>query len=124
MLLPDEQSAAVDELAARFAMHSAAAPSIWPLEVRNAMLAALRGRRITAAEFEERLRVLAMLPVEVELSGDEATLARTVALARRRNLSIYDASYIDLAKRRALPLATLDAGLRKACAAERVAVLP
>ena len=124
MLLPDEQSAAADALAARFAEGSVPVPTIWPLEVRNAMLAALRQRRITAAEFDERLDVLALLPVEVEPAADAATLKRAVALARRHDLSLYDGSYIDLAKQRGLPLATLDAKLRKACAAMRVAVIP
>jgi predicted nucleic acid-binding protein len=124
MLMPDEQSAAADELASRFAEGSVAVPIIWPLEVRNALLAALRSRRITAAEFDERLEVLALLPVEVSPPPDVAALKRTVALARRHDLSIYDASYVDLAKQRALPLATLDSKLRKACGALRVAVLP
>ena len=124
MLLPDEHSAAVDELAARFSEGSVAVPTVWPLEVRNALLAALRRRRITAAEFEERLGALALLPVEVEPPVDEATLKRTVTLARRHDLSVYDASYIDLAKQRGLPLATLDARLRKVCAAQRVGAFP
>ena len=124
MLLPDEQSAAADALASRFSEGSAAVPTIWPLEVRNALLAALRCRRITAAEFDERLEVLALLPLDVEPAADAATLKRTVALARRHDLSVYDASYVDLAKQRTLPLATLDAKLRKACAAQRIKVLP
>lgn len=124
MLLPDEQSAAADKLADRFSEGSVAAPAIWPLEVRNAVLAALRSRRITAAEFDERLEVLGLLPVEIAPPADAAALKRMVALARRHDLSIYDASYIDLARQRALPLATLDAKLRKACRAQRIALLP
>ena len=124
MLLPDEESAAADALASRFSEGGVPVPTIWPLEVRNALLAALRQRRITAVEFEERLEVLALLPVEVEPPADAAALKRTVALARRHELSLYDASYIDLAKQRSLPLATLDSRLRKACGAQRIAVLP
>ena len=124
MLLPDEHSAAADALASRLAEGSIAVPTIWHLEVRNAMLAALRARRITAAEFDERLEVLGLLPLEVEPPADAAALKRTVALARRHDLSVYDASYVDLAKQRSVPLATLDAKLRKACAAQRIAVLP
>ena len=124
LLLPDEQSAAADSLASRFLEGSVAVPTIWPLEVRNALLAALRSRRITAEEFQERLDVLSLLPVEIAPPADNAELKRTVALARRHDLSIYDASYVDLAKQRSLPLATLDAKLRKACSAQRIAVLP
>lgn len=124
MLLPDEHSAAADALASRLAESTALVPTIWPLEVRNAMLAALRVRRITAAEFDERLEVLSILPLEVEPPADAAALKRTVALARRHALSVYDASYVDLAKQRSMPLATLDAKLRKACVAQGIAVLP
>lgn len=124
MLLPDEASAAADALASRLSEGSAAVPTIWPLEVRNAMLAALRSRRINPAEFDERLGVLALLPVEVEPPADAMAQSRIVALARRHDLSLYDASYVDLARQRALPLATLDAKLRKACKAQRITVLP
>ena len=69
-------------------------------------------------------QVLGLLPVEVEPHPDAAALKRTVVLARRCDLSVYDATYIDLARQRALPLATLDGRLRTACAAQRIAVLP
>lgn len=124
MLLPDERSAAADALASRLYEGSVAVPTIWPLEVRNALLAALRSRRITAAEFAERLEIVGLLPVEVEPPAETASLNRVVAIARRHDLSIYDASYIELAKQRGVPLATFDARLRKACAAQRVSVLP
>jgi predicted nucleic acid-binding protein len=41
-------------------------------------------------------------------------LSDTLHLARRYRLSSYDASYLELALRNALPLATLDADLNKA----------
>jgi predicted nucleic acid-binding protein len=124
MLLPDEQSHAADALAERFTDGSPSVPTIWPLEVRNALLAALRQKRLTTAEFEERLEVLALLPVEVEPPADSSALKRALGLARRFDLSLYDASYVDLARQRGLPLATLDAKLRKACGALRIPVLP
>ena len=45
-------------------------------------------------------------------------------LGRRLEITSYDAAYVELAARRRLPLATLDARLRKACAALKVEVLP
>ncbi len=124
MLLPDEASEAADALAVRLGEGTVSVPTIWPLEMRNALLAALKSRRITAGEFDERLEVLALLPVEVAPPADDAALERTVALARRYDLSVYDASYMDLARQLGLPLATLDSRLRKACKAHRVSVLP
>lgn len=123
MLLPDEQSEAADALALRFLEGSVPVPTIWPLEVRNALLSAFRQKRLTGTEMDERLRVLAQFPVEVEPPAGEDALNRMLALARRYGISIYDASYVDLAKQRAVPLATSDKRLRSVCAAVRVAVL-
>ena len=45
-----------------------------------------------------------------------------MALARQRNLTVYDAAYLELAIREALPLATLDRALENAAIAEGVAL--
>jgi predicted nucleic acid-binding protein len=45
-----------------------------------------------------------------------------MALARKHRLTVYDAAYLELAKREALPLATLDRALERAAAAEGVAL--
>jgi len=124
MLLPDEHSAEVDDLEGQFSVGTVAVPTIWPLEVRNGLLSALRRRRLTPAQFDERLEALAMFPVEVDPPPDVAALGRITAIARRHDLSIYDASYIHLAKVRGLPLATLDGQLRKACKAQRIRLVP
>jgi predicted nucleic acid-binding protein len=55
---------------------------------------------------------------DVDIEADSATfvhvLSDTLQLARRYNLSAYDASYLELALRRGVPLATLDEDLQKA----------
>lgn len=123
LLFPDEASEVAETVAARLAASAAMVPTIWPLEVRNALLSAFKSRRITAAELDELLAVIALLPVEIQPPADPAALDRTVALARRTGLSLYDASYLDLARERSIPLATLDQGLRKAAKASKVALL-
>ena len=45
-----------------------------------------------------------------------------MSLARERNLTVYDAAYLELAKREGLPLATLNRALEKAAIAEGVAL--
>jgi predicted nucleic acid-binding protein len=44
------------------------------------------------------------------------------ALAQERQISTYDASYLDLAMRTGLPIATQDAGLKKAARASGVPI--
>jgi predicted nucleic acid-binding protein len=58
--------------------------------------------------------------VTLDRSPDEAELLR---LARRHGLTAYDASYLELARRDALPLATLDADLTRAARAEGLSLL-
>jgi predicted nucleic acid-binding protein len=41
-------------------------------------------------------------------------------IARRNVLTVYDASYVELARRTALPLATLDKAMAKAASREQV----
>jgi predicted nucleic acid-binding protein len=93
------------------------APSLLYYEIRNALLMSERPNRITEAISASFLRDLALLPIRLEPAGHDASL---MALARRRKLTVYDAAYLELAKREALPLATLDRDLEKAAVAEGV----
>jgi predicted nucleic acid-binding protein len=95
------------------------APSLLYYEIRNALLMSERRNRISEAMSAGFLRDLALLPIRLEPAGDEASL---MTLARNRKLTVYAAAYLDLAKREALPLATLDRGLEKAAIAEGVSL--
>ena len=95
------------------------APSLFYYEIRNALLASERRNRITEAMSDAFLRDLALLPIRFEASGDDAIL---LTLARKRKLTVYDAAYLELARRENLPLATLDRDLEKAAIAEGVAL--
>jgi predicted nucleic acid-binding protein len=95
------------------------APSLLYYEIRNALIVSERRNRITEAMSAGFLRNLALLPIRLEPAGDDASL---MALARKRKLTVYDAAYLELAKREGLPLATLDRGLEKAATAEGVAL--
>jgi len=95
----------------------ALAPPIWFPEVVNGLLAAERRKRIAAVRVDECLSVIESLPVVISVGGDPFDLMR---LARQSGLSAYDASYLELAIRHAVPLATRDRALR--LAAERIGV--
>ncbi len=53
-----------------------------------------------------------------EPAASRADLAVALTLAGRHRLSFYDAIYLELAKRRAAPVATLDKALARAAAGE------
>ena len=60
---------------------------------------------------------LARLPITIDPETDAHIWTTTLQLADRFRLTMYDAAYLELAQRHALPLATLDAGLRLAAEA-------
>ena len=114
-LFDDENEPRADAALTRIESDTAFVPQLWHLEVRNALLAAERRGRIKAHEVEERLRFLRELPVKTDTAPN---LDRAFALARERQLSFYDALYLELALRRTGAVATLDAALARAAIAE------
>jgi predicted nucleic acid-binding protein len=95
-------------------------PSLWWFEVRNILIVNERRRRIAEADTASFLLNLSLLRLRVDRSPDENAVLR---LARAHRLSVYDAAYLELAQREGLPLATLDAALRRASASEGVALV-
>jgi predicted nucleic acid-binding protein len=98
-------------------------PEIWAFEIANGIFVAhsLR-KRIYEADIREYLRLLESLPIRV-VSGEWLENIALESLARKHNLSAYDAAYLDLARREKLPLATTDQALKKAAMAEGVVLL-
>lgn len=89
-------------------------PALWHLELGNALLVAQRRGRIDRAGVEQFLAALGAY--EIEVDGETTSLAwtKTLGLAESFGLTVYDAAYLELALRRGLPLATLDAALKRA----------
>lgn len=98
-------------------------PSLWRLEVANGLLSAVRRKRITADHRDATLADLDSLDLAVDGETDRRAWAETLRLAERWSLTAYDASYLELARRRALPLASGDAKLRAAAASLGTEVL-
>lgn len=120
-LQQDEANERTDALADRLEQENAHVPPIWSLEIGNALMMAMRRKRISEAEFDRCIAAVSALPIEVD---PPAALAAVLSIARRFSLTSYDAAYLELAQRRGLPLATLDEKLRQACKAHKIALLP
>jgi predicted nucleic acid-binding protein len=119
----DEATLATDAVLDRVAEAGAVVPVLWRLEVANALQSALRQKRISALYRDEALNELAQLPIKVDHDTDTYAWTTTLRLAERFGLTMYDATYLELAQRRSLPLATLDKELRKASVALDLALL-
>ncbi len=102
----------------------AVVPALWHLELGNVLVQAERRRKLTAAETSQRLAFFADLPIATDTAMDADSRSGIVQLARRTSLTTYDASYLELASRRGLALATRDKALRRAAGKEGVAILP
>jgi predicted nucleic acid-binding protein len=89
-------------------------PVLWPFEVANALLMLRRRKRLPPDEFERARTELDRLSPEIDDEGARFALSKVVNLADRYSLTIYDATYLELAIRRELPLASRDAALNRA----------
>ena len=119
----DERTAATDALLARVVDAGAIAPFLWPLEVTNVLLNAVRRKRIPPEAVNRVAQRIAAWPIVIDKDGAEMVWSNTLQLAERYALTSYDACYLELAQRKALPLATLDTALRKAAIAAGIVLL-
>ncbi len=119
----DEQTPAVMSLLDRVTESGATAPLLWPLEALNGLLMAERRRRLDATKRAALVGFLRDLPITLDHDTAERSWDATVHLAERFRLSVYDATYLELAHRRRLPLASLDGELRHAAVALGVETL-
>ena len=93
---------------------TAIVPVTWGLEVANVIARAEAKELVTEARSGAFLEMLEGVDIEVDAATFVHALSDTLQLARRYKLSSYDASYLELALRSGLPLATLDEDLLKA----------
>jgi predicted nucleic acid-binding protein len=118
----DEESSEVTAVLTRLERESAIVPAIWPLEIGNALLAAERRGRISAVAVSRFLKLLERLAIRVDRAPEIFAMEPLLSIARDQSLSVYDASYLELATRTELPLATADQRLRAAARSTNVAL--
>ena len=112
--MPDEGNPETEAVRVRVTDEGAVVPALWPIEVGNTFLLAVRYGRMSAEQRTNALRGLTALPIEIDKETLTHAWESTSALAERFRLTLYDACYLELAQRRNLPLATLDGDLRAA----------
>ncbi len=110
----DEASKYADIVLDSLERHEALVPAIWPLEVGNVILAAEHRKRLTESDSIRFLNLINDLPITVQQETPDRMLREIFALARKCYISSYDASYLDLAMRNGVPIATQDTVLKKA----------
>ena len=118
-LFDDEDESLADRALVRLEEDGATVPQLWHLETRNSLLTAERRGRLSSREVMDRMDALTDLPIRTD---EEPDLQSAFDLARAHGLSLYDAMYLELARRESAELVTLDRTLGRAAAAEGVLV--
>ena len=106
-----ETDAMLDGLAAG---DSLVVPALWPLEVANALTVLRRRRKLTLDEARTAIEIIRDLPAIIDHEAAAIAFTRLVDLASEHELTVCDATYIELATRRQLPLASNDARMKQA----------
>ncbi|MGL5114698.1 MAG: type II toxin-antitoxin system VapC family toxin [Beijerinckiaceae bacterium] len=110
----DERTPRVLAVLERVVASGAVVPSLWRYEVANALLMAEKRKRVDAGWRRAMLQQLRELEITVDTEADASVWHASSDLAAVHGLTVYDAAYLELALRRRLPLATLDAALSRA----------
>ncbi len=99
----------------------AVAPPLLRLEYTNVLRTACKRQKLLAVTALSMLQTLATLPIDIDAAAPDA--AQILDLALRYDLSSYDASYLDVALRHGMPIATRDEALARAALVAGVGLL-
>lgn len=111
---PDEHSNFAYKVLDALEHRRAIVPSLWAVEVANALIVGERRSRLSANNIAHFFELLQSLSIETDTQTASRALSDTLQLARAYGLSVYDAAYLELAMREGFELATLDGRLRDA----------
>ncbi len=120
--LEDQATGYSEAIAERLCDDRAIVPALWELEFSNVLRKACLRHRMNAVAAHAVAAQVASLPIEVDRQG--VPPAELLGLSLRFGLSSYDASYLALALRLQLPIATLDGALRDAALSSGIGVVP
>jgi len=120
--LKDESSREADRYLDMLANGEAVVPALWVVETSNVLVMAERRKRIAREDAEQAMELLDQLPIVIDAEGAQS-MPRLFSMASECGIAAYDASYLEVAKRLRLPLASLDRGQRVAAEKSKVRLL-
>ncbi len=113
----------VDRVMVAVSTQGGLVPQHWRLEVANAFATRLRNGRLERMQANLIAEALEKLAVETDACTGDKAWTETLDLAARYDLTVYDAACLELAQRRAAPLATFDKALIRAALSAGVALI-
>jgi predicted nucleic acid-binding protein len=122
-LFEEERTPTTEAAKQRVTREGAGVPSIWRLEVANVLRSAVRRGRCDESYASASLILLNRLMITVDGETDLRAWSDSRALSLAEGLTLYDASYLELAIRTGGTLASLDVDLVAAAGRRGVGVL-
>ena len=120
---PDRTEAALaEQLFGKVVAYGAETPALWFSELANTLLVLERANRISQQDASSYLADIALLAIAQDDEPSGPRQVRVLDLARIHRLSVYQATYLELAMRRTAVLATFDRPLAEAARAAGVRV--
>lgn len=99
-------------------------PSHWPVELANALLVNVRRRRILLEKLDSILDGLSIFRISIDAAIPVEQIGILAHFAATQKLTVYDASYVQLALEQRAPLATLDRDMRAAAQKLEIELIP
>ncbi len=109
----DECTALTDQTLKLLETEQAFVPEIWSLEIGNILILAERKKRIKYADIVQFLELINKLNIEIDNETSSKAFNEILYLAHSEKITTYDASYLELAMRKGVPLASKDLQLCK-----------
>jgi predicted nucleic acid-binding protein len=122
-LAPDEASQSAMATIAPFLLGGGHAPALWPFEIANPLYWKVRRGVLSPSTAEHALLSAYLIPLTFDQRTPRDIARDIVPLSWKHGLTTYDAAYLELALRLAMPLASIDKALIRAATAEGVTVL-
>jgi predicted nucleic acid-binding protein len=123
-LFADEQTSRGMELLQQVSGTGAVVPSLWRLEIASALETGIKRKRLDTAYRDATIQKLLRLPIETDPDTNDYAWTATLRLSDTHQITVYDASYLELALRRGLPVAAHDDQLAAAAAKAGATLLP
>jgi len=122
-IYPDETTPQVMAVFDHVIVQGAFVPELWKIEVASSLSNGIRRKRIDWTGRAEALSDLEAMFISIDRETGDRVWHETLVLADKHRLTVYDATYLELAQRLSLPLATLDEDLRTAAQSESIPLL-
>ena len=119
-VIHDEQDELANEVARLYRTTDFVVPFLFRWEIASALALSLRRKRCRRDDVVAYLENLSGMPFQYDEISTKTAWSDTLELAIDHNLTVYDAAYLELARRESIPLATLDAEMKKAAKAAGV----